>query len=104
MSDPLPSADFDAGCRAPVNGPPGGTISWSEHEKAWEAYHRRHHGQDAETIASRGGFGLAELTIQLGHLPKTWRPGDYALREMARFRVVPEARRTRVLPPAGGQA
>lgn len=60
--------------RAPVNGPPYGTISWAEHEEAWVAYHRRHTGQDALTIATRGGFGLWELCDQLGRAPQTWAP------------------------------
>lgn len=58
--------------RAPVNGSPRGTIAWSEHEKAWEAYHRRHSGQSAERIAERGGFSYGELVDHLGHEPSTW--------------------------------
>lgn len=60
--------------RAPVNGPPYGTISWAEHEEAWLDYARRHRGQDALRIAVRGGFGLWELCDQLGHAPQTWTP------------------------------
>jgi hypothetical protein len=91
------SADIDAR-RAPVNGSPRGTIAWPEHEKAWEAYHRRHSGQSAETIAARGGFGIEELTYQLGHLPATWLPGAEALRQMEYFGVTPAS----VIPPDVG--
>jgi hypothetical protein len=62
--------------RAPVNGQPHGTVSWAEHEEAWRSYHRLHPRQDAETIAARGGFGLVELTQQLGRVPTTWQPDD----------------------------
>lgn len=71
--------------RAPVNGSPHGTVAWSEHVEAWEAYHRHHSGQDAETIAARGGFGLLELTRQLGRLPATWRPSEATERWWRRF-------------------
>lgn len=98
MSEPQPTAEKDAGRRAPVNGSPRGTIAWSEHEKAWEAYHRRYRDQSAETIAARGGFGIEELTYQLGHLPTTWEPGVEALRQMGHFGVKP----SRDLPPAEG--
>jgi hypothetical protein len=73
--------------RAPVNGPPGGTIAWSEHVEAWEAYHRQYRDQDAERIAARGGFGLVELVWQLGHMPVTWAPGTAARRQFERSGV-----------------
>lgn len=62
--------------RAKVNGAPHGTISWEEHLKAWETYHNYHFGQSAEEINKRGGFGLVELTSQLGHVPHTWLPDE----------------------------
>lgn len=69
--------------RAPVQGdyflPRGargrerGTIAWSEHLEAWEAYARRYgREQSAERIAERGGFGLGELRKLLGRDPATW--------------------------------
>jgi hypothetical protein len=61
--------------RAPVNGRPYGTISWAEHEEAWQDYGRRYSGQDALRIATRGGFGLWELCDHLGRAPTTWSPG-----------------------------
>lgn len=51
-----------------------GTITWEEHERAWEGYARRcgRHHQSAIQIMKRGGFGYYELTLFLGHEPKTW--------------------------------
>ena len=70
--------------RAPVQanrripkGEPGhvaGTVSWVEHELAWQDYNRRHPGQSAERTAERGGFCYLELTDHLGCAPKTWMP------------------------------
>ena len=75
--------------RAPVQGDEGwhlpahrqapgtmrpGTIAWAEHEEAWRDYNRRYHGQSAERIAERGGFGYGELVDHLGHPPRTWEP------------------------------
>lgn len=51
-----------------------GTIAWAEHEEAWRDYNRRYHGQSAERIAERGGFGYGELVDHLGHPPRTWEP------------------------------
>lgn len=51
---------------------PGGTVSWEEQYKAWEAYVKQHPGQSAERIAERGGFTYAELVDWLGYYPKTW--------------------------------
>lgn len=62
--------------RAPVNGSPHGTVSIEEHEEAWAVYARHHSGQSALRIAERGGFGLLELTQQLGRLPTSWEPDD----------------------------
>jgi hypothetical protein len=67
---------MDTERRAKVNGAPHGTISWDEHLAAWETYNYHHRGQSAETINDRGGFGLVELTQQLGHVPTTWQPDD----------------------------
>lgn len=54
---------------------PAGTISWSEHETAWEAYRKKYgSSQSAERIHERGGFGYYELVMLLGHDPTTWRP------------------------------
>lgn len=50
-----------------------GTITWSEHEKAWQAYERKYGGQSAERIAERGGFGYEELVEFLGRAPETWK-------------------------------
>lgn len=47
--------------RAPVQGYHGKTIPWRVHGLAWEAYARKHPGQDAEKIASRGGFAVQEM-------------------------------------------
>ena len=72
--------------RAPVQsnykiprGQPGsrpGTVTWAEHERAWEGYAQRfgRHIQSAERIAERAGFCYRELTEFLGREPKTWRP------------------------------
>ena len=69
--------------RAPVQGEhrgckqgakPYGSVDWSEHMEAWNAYHRRYSRQSAERIAERGGFGYWEITEFLGHEPKTWEP------------------------------
>lgn len=60
---------------------PAGTITWSEHVEAWEAYaalvparNRGSYDISAERVAERGGFGYYELVKFLGHEPKTWRP------------------------------
>ena len=53
-----------------------GTVAWAEHEEAWGDYAKRYSGQDAERIASRGGFGYAEITGHLGHEPTTWEPAS----------------------------
>lgn len=70
--------------RAPVQGSPGriargmpghrpGTISWEEHQRAWEAYSKRYgNDQSAARIAERAGFCYQELTEFLGHEPTTW--------------------------------
>jgi hypothetical protein len=60
--------------RALVNGAPHGTVSWEEHHQAWLSYARHHTGQSAQRINERGGFGLVELTQQLGHVPTSWLP------------------------------
>lgn len=65
--------------RAPVQGEwpsrPSGTVSWWEHEQAYEDYRRRFgNGQTAERLAERGGFGYSEMTDHLGHEPTTWEP------------------------------
>lgn len=52
---------------------PLGYIDWEEHVEAWEGYNQLYPGQDAETIAKRGGFGWNELVEFLGRPPKTWR-------------------------------
>lgn len=51
-----------------------GTITWTEHVEIWEAYHKRWSGQDAETIARRGGFSYWEAADLLGHELTTWEP------------------------------
>src|SRR5690348_11954623 len=53
---------------------PYGTVAWAEHVEAWEAYHRMHWQQDAETIHGRGGFSYWEMTDLLGREPATWEP------------------------------
>lgn len=71
--------------RAPVQGnhniprgQPGhrpGTITWEEHEQAWQDYAKRYgSGQSAERLAERAGFCYLELTDHLGHAPTTWEP------------------------------
>lgn len=58
-----------------VRGLVPGTVAWSEHERAWEAYAKRYgRAQSAERIHERGGFCYAELTEFLGHEPHTWKP------------------------------
>lgn len=52
-----------------------GTVTWEEHERAWREYARRYgRGQSAERLVERGGFSWSELTMFLGHEPKTWEP------------------------------
>lgn len=79
-------ADIDRGdipvqgeCRQnglkPKDVPPG-FIEWWEHWTAWEVYTKKHPGQDAMTIAKRGGFGWDELVEFLGAPPTSWRPRD----------------------------
>lgn len=59
--------------RAPVNGPPFGTIAWTEHEEVWRFYAGQYGtGQSAKRIAERGGFGLSEIVSFLGEMPTTW--------------------------------
>lgn len=63
--------------RAPVQrdgDQPPGTITWAEHVEAATAYNREGHGQSAERLAERGGFGYRELQRYLGHDPTTWEP------------------------------
>lgn len=64
--------------RVPVQGEgkkPSGSITWSEHVKAWEIYDRKWRcGQSAERLAERGGFGWLELVDLLGYEPTTWEP------------------------------
>ena len=60
----------------PTERVPVGNISWEEHLEAWKVYNQKYHGQSAETIAERGGFGYREITLLLGHEPKTWIQGD----------------------------
>lgn len=60
---------------------PQGYIEWWEHTQAWEDYTKMYAGQDAQTIADRGGFGWNELVDHLGGAPTTWRP-----REPERFK------------------
>jgi hypothetical protein len=59
--------------RAPVNGPPFGTIAWAEHETIWNGYAADYGTQQsAERIAERGGFSLSEMVTYLGAMPTTW--------------------------------
>ena len=67
MTDPM-SGNRET---APVQSPRG-TISWAEHLEAWADYDKRYHGQSAERIADRGGFGYNELVTHLGHAPTTF--------------------------------
>ena len=53
---------------------PAGTISWEEHLEGAAAYALRWRGQDAETLARRGGLGWDEFVTLTGHEPTTWRP------------------------------
>jgi len=72
--------------RAPVQGDlyphrPGGrregSIAWSEHVEAWNAYAAVYgRSQSAERIAERGGFGHGELLRFLGRDPATFRPSE----------------------------
>lgn len=56
-----------------VDAHPPGTITWSEHERAWQAYDRKwRSGQSAQRIAERGGFAYEELVEFLGRDPETW--------------------------------
>lgn len=57
--------------RQATRGP--GSISWAEHLLAWGTYSGGH-GQSAEEIAARGGFGYGELVRFLGREPETWEP------------------------------
>lgn len=52
---------------------PAGTIAWSEHLEGAAAYALRWGGQDAETLAARGGLGWDEFVMLTGHQPTTWR-------------------------------
>lgn len=57
----------------PKRGP--GSVSWDEHLLAWSNYAAEYgSGQSAERMAERGGFGYWEITMFLGHEPKTWTP------------------------------
>ncbi len=72
--------------RAPVQGEkhpghagyrPPGTITWSEHVEAWNAYAKRFGTyQSAKRMAERGGFGWSELVQFLGREPSTWKPWE----------------------------
>ena len=54
---------------------PPGTVSWTEHCEAWEAYAKRHgRDQSAERMAERHGFSYCELVMFLGREPSTWEP------------------------------
>lgn len=58
-----------------VKGP--GTIAWSEHVEAWNAYAMQYGAsQSAERINERGGFSFQELEALLGREPSTWRPAE----------------------------
>lgn len=76
--------------RAPVQastGPrprPAGTISWAEHETAWNEYARRYSAanpgfntldsvEGPVAAAKGGGFAYDDLVSLLGFEPKTWR-------------------------------
>ena len=57
-----------------ITGP--GTVAWSEHNEAWEAY-SSHFGSgnapnSALIIAERGGFLFDQLQHLLGRNPRTW--------------------------------
>jgi hypothetical protein len=67
--------------RAPVQsdhtfrGRVAGTITWDEHEEAWNDYAKRYGTeQSAERVAERGGFGYDELIDHLKREPRTWKP------------------------------
>ena len=49
---------------------PRGRVPWAVHCRAWECYAKHHGGwgQDAETIAQRGGFSYRELQVFLAGL------------------------------------
>lgn len=50
-----------------------GSISWEEHERAWQVYASKFgDDQSALRMAARAGFDYEELTRLLGHEPKTW--------------------------------
>ncbi len=59
-------------------GQPGhvpGSVLWSEHLAAFEAYSKRYGiSQSALTIHERGGFGYQELQMFLGRDPESWEP------------------------------
>lgn len=70
------------GRRAPVQGEyseprrASGTVAWSEHMEAYEAYAAKYGtGQSAARLAERGGFGYREIADLLGHEPTTWKVG-----------------------------
>jgi hypothetical protein len=76
-------ASCTCGRRAPVQGESHGsrrgarapgTVTWAEHLEAYADYAGHYSGQDADTLARRGGFGYWEMTDHLGHEPKTWVP------------------------------
>jgi hypothetical protein len=51
-----------------------GTVTWTEHLEAYQAYADRYgRQQSAERIAERHGFSYCELTQLLGHEPTTWK-------------------------------
>lgn len=53
---------------------PAGTVAWTEHVEAWEAYAKRYgKDQSAERIAERHGFSYGELLMFLGREPETWK-------------------------------
>lgn len=53
---------------------PDGTISWEEHLKVWELYHKKWYSyQSAERINERGGFAIDEIIELLGMQPVTWK-------------------------------
>lgn len=59
--------------RRAADAKPPGTITWGEHERAWQVYERKYGpGQSAERIVERGGFGYQELVEFLGRDPETW--------------------------------
>jgi hypothetical protein len=85
VADEKHCATCICGKRAPVQGEgdkrkglPGqgnGSIAWSEHLLAYQAYSSRYGSeQSAERLAARGGFGYIELIKFLGREPETWEP------------------------------